>query len=412
MNHHPDWHYFYQPPTGGSSHEAPNSILPYGDLLLSPYPIDCECSIQGTLISASITLQPFPSLVGHVALLSPDSSHDATPIVAPRTHYLGEAIKTGMTFISGYEFRVSKHSDNVSAPVHWHAQSQHPLAVAAAEHLLCNSGITANSKNPPVEEKQAHTKALNHITGLLRDERLPDNVRRAFLNAMDVLHIAISCAQDNLGLAVSLSVASIEAGADCFYGKDRSRLLNASEAGEIKAAESLGRVFAEKYGKTLPKEDLELIGKLVGNTKTLIHDQRHYTKRKFLLFCENFAPYHLWNALARHPYFEIPGGKNLMMPQSPFSAAPSQIAEADLRKLLEQTYAFRNKYVHCALQPAALATPSLDVYFETFFDFDEECFCRAIKPALIIGIARKALVAWLEHSLASSQASSQPASLI
>jgi hypothetical protein len=100
------------------------------------------------------------------------------------------------------------------------------------------------------------------------------------------------------------------------------------------------------------------------------------------------------------------------MPQSPFSAAPSQIDKAGLKTLLEETYAFRNKYVHCARQPDALATPSLDIYFETFFDSEEECVIRAIKPALIIGIARKALVSWLEQSLASSQPSAHPASLI
>lgn len=412
MNHHADWHYFYQPPKGENSSKELNSALPYGDLLLSPYPIDCECSIQGTLISPSQSLRSIPPLVGHVSLLSPDSSHDATPREEPRTHYLGEAIKTGLTFVSGYEFRVSKHSNNVSAPAHWHAKSQHPLAAAAAEHLFCNSGITTNAKNPPAEEKQAHIEALDYITGVLRDERLPDNVRHAFLNAMDVLHIAISCANDNPGLAVSLSVASVEAGADCFYGKDRSKLLNADEVGDIKAAESLGKVFMDKHREALSKEDLALIGKLVGNTKTLIHDQRHYTKRKFLLFCEKFAPYSLWDTLARHPYFEIPGGSNLMMPQSSLSAAPSQIAEADLRTLLEETYTLRNKYVHCALQPAALATPTLDTYFETLFDFNEECFRRAIKPALIIGIARKALVTWLEQSLVSSQASAHLSSLI
>ena len=186
MNHHPDWHYFYQPPTGDNSNEAPNRILPYGDLLLSPYPIDCECSIQGTLVSPSLLVRSIPPLVGHVSLLSPDSSHDATPRVDPRTHYLGEAIKTGMTFVSGYEFRVSKHSNNVSAPAHWYAKSQHPLAAAAAEHLLCNSGIITNAKNLPAKEKQVHIEALDYVTGLLRDERLLDNVRHAFLNAMDV----------------------------------------------------------------------------------------------------------------------------------------------------------------------------------------------------------------------------------
>jgi hypothetical protein len=412
MNRKADWHYFFQPPDTSNSTEIANGSRPYGDLLLSPYPIDCEMSIGGTLISPSRSFQPIPPLVGHVSLLSPDSFHDPAPRVDARTHYLGEAIKIGLTFVSGYEFRVSKHSNNVSAPAYWHANSQLPLAAAAAEHLLCNSGITANAKNPPAEEKQAHIQALDHVTGLLRDERLPDNVRHAFLNAMDVLHIAISCAQDNPGLAVSLSVASIEAGAECFFGKDRSQLLNEKEAGEMKAADSLGKALKVNYKELLSKEESDFIGTLVGNTKTLYHEQRHYTMRKFLLFCDKFAPCDLWDELARHPYFEIPGGNNLTMPQSPFSAAPSQIDKADLRTLLEETYAFRNKYVHCALQPAALATPTPDTYFETFFDFDEECFGRAIKPVLIIGIARKALVAWLEQTIASCQVSAQPASLI
>jgi len=402
MNHQADWHYFFQSPDKGNSTEIANCSRPYGDLLLSPYPIDCEMSIGGTLISPSRSFQPIPSLVGHVSLLSPDSSHDSAPKNDPRTHYLGEAIKIGLTFVSGYEFRVSKHSNNVSAPAHWYCKSEHPIAAAAAEHLLCNLGITANDKNPPAEEKLAHIQTLDYVTGLLRDGRLLDNVRHAFLNAMDVLHIAISCAHHNPGLAVSLSVASIEAGAECFFGKDRSQLLKENEAGEIKAADSLGKAFKIKYKGLISKEESDSIGTLVGNTKTLYHEQRHYTMRKFLLFCEKFAPCHLWDALARHPYFEIPGGNNLMMPQSPFSAAPFQIEKSDLNTLLEETYAFRNKYIHCALQPAALATPTPDTYFEIFFDFNKECFRRAMKPALIIGIARKALVAWLEHSLASS----------
>ena len=154
-----------------------------------------------------------------------------------------------------------------------------------------------------------------------------------------------------------------------------------------------------------------MISDLVGNTKTL-YKERFYTKRKFLLFCEDFAPYREWDALARYPYFEIPGGNNLIMPQSPFSAAPSQIAESDLRTLLEETYVFRNKYMHCVRQPAALTTPSLDTYFETLFDWEDKCRRRAIKPALLIGIARSALVNWLAQSVDLSQPSAQPASLI
>ena len=411
MNYQPDWHYFYHPPQEDSLAAAYQSNFSYGDFLLSPYPIDGESSVGGTQISPSRSLRSIPLLVGHVSLLSPDSSHDSTPKDDPRTHYLGEAVKIGMTFVSGYEFRVSKHVTNASTTAHWHSSNQRLLAAAAAEHLLCYSGITANFRNPPAQEKLAHAEALNYITGLLRDVRLLENVRHAFLNAMDILHIAISYVHNNPGLAVSLSVASIEAAADCFFGKDKSRLLKADEREQIEAAARFAKGIKEKCNELLSEDELDLISDLVGNTKTL-YKERFYTKRKFLLFCEDFAPYREWDALARHPYFEIPGGNNRIMPQSPFSAAPSQIAESDLRTLLEETYVFRNKYMHCARQPAALTTPSLDTYFETLFDWEDKCRRRAIKPALLIGIARSALVNWLAQSVDFSQPSAQPASLI
>jgi hypothetical protein len=86
--------------------------------------------------------------------------------------------------------------------------------------------------------------------------------------------------------------------------------------------------------------------------------------------------------------------------------------EGELRTLLEETYGFRNKYVHCARQPAALASPSLDTYFETFFDWETGRQRRAIKPALLIGVARKALVGWLEQSLLQSRPRVQAASSV
>ena len=411
MNQQADWHYFFQPRDKNKSPESLNCSRPYGDLLLSPYPIECEMSIGGTLVSPSRPFQPTPPLIGHVSLLSPDSSHDSAPRVNPRTHYLGEAIKIGLTFVSGYEFRVARHTTNIVATVHWHSPNQHALAAAASEYFLCGAGITANAKNPPTEEKQAHSRSLDYVTGLLRNESLSDNVRQAFLNAMETLHIAISCAQDNPGLAVSLSVASIEAGADCFFGSDRSRLFNDNEREELEVAANFTQGLREKHGGMISKEDYKFISKLSKVMKTL-YQERFYTKRKFLIFSEEHAPYHTWDALARHPYLEIPGGHGLIKPQSPFSAMPSQMHEDELRALLEETYGFRNKYVHCARQPAALASPSLDTYFETFFDWDTGCERRAIKPALLIGIARKALVGWLEQSVPQSRPSEQAASSV
>jgi len=228
---------------------------------------------------------------------------------------------------------------------------------------------------------------------------------------METLHIAISCAQENPGLAVTLSVASIEAGADCFFGNDRSRLLNNNEREDLEAAEIFTQDLRKKHGGMISKEDYRFIGKLA-KTKKILYQERFYTKRKFLIFSEEHAPYHAWDELARHPYLEIPGGHGLIRPQSPFSAMPSQMHEDELRALLEETYGFRNKYVHCARQPAALASPSLDTYFETFFDWEAGRERRAIKPALLIGIARKALVGWLEQSLLQSRPSEQAASSV
>lgn len=411
MNQQADWHYFFQLLDKDKPPESLNCSLPYGDLLLSPYPIDCEMLIGGTLISPSRSFQPIPPLIGHVSLLSPDSFHDSAPRVDPRTHYLGEAIKIGLTFVSGHEFRVARHTTNVVATAHWHTPNQQALAAAASEYFLCGAGITANAMNPPTEEKQAHNSSLDYLTGLLRDESLSENVRQTFLNAMETLHIAISCAQDNPGLAVSLTVASIEAGADCFFGSDRNRLLNDDEREDMEAAAIFTQDLREKHGGMISKEDYRFISKLAKRTKVL-YQERFYTKRKFLIFTEEHAPYCTWDALARHPYLEIPGGHGLIRPQSPFSAMPSQVHEDELRTLLEETYGFRNKYVHCARQPAALASPSLDTYFETFFDWETGRECRAIKPALLIGIARKALVGWLEQSLLQGRPRVQAASSV
>ena len=260
MNYQPDWHYFYHPPQEDSLAAAYQSNFSYGDFLLSPYPIDGESSVGGTQISPSRSLRSIPLLVGHVSLLSPDSSHDSTPKDDPRTHYLGEAVKIGMTFVSGYEFRVSKHVTNASTTAHWHSSNQRLLAAAAAEHLLCYSGITANFRNPPAQEKLAHAEALNYITGLLRDVRLLENVRHAFLNAMDILHIAISYVHNNPGLAVSLSVASIEAAADCFFGKDKSRLLKADEREQIEAAARFAKGIKETLeNRAHPRQNTHVI---------------------------------------------------------------------------------------------------------------------------------------------------------
>jgi hypothetical protein len=297
------------------------------------------------------------------------------------------------------------------ATCHWHSANQHGLTSAAAEYFLREAGIMPNAKDPPAEEKQEHCRCLNYVTGLLREESLSDNVRQAFLNAMETLHIATSCAQDNPGLAVSLSVASIEAGADCFFGSDRSRLLNDDEREDLEAAAIFTQGLRKKHGGMISKEDYRFISKLAKKTKAL-YQERFYTKRKFLIFIEEYAPYCTWDELARHPYLEIPGGHGLIKPQSPLSAMPSQMHEGELRTLLEETYGFRNKYVHCARQPAALASPSLDTYFETFFDWETGRQRRAIKPALLIGVARKALVGWLEQSLLQSRPRVQAASSV
>jgi hypothetical protein len=77
------------------------------------------------------------------------------------------------------------------------------------------------------------------------------------------------------------------------------------------------------------------------------------------------------------------------------SIRPSALNEESLRKLLKDTYGYRSKYVHCALQPPGSGTITTSTYIETIFDWDGDRSIRVIKLSLLFGIARKCLLTWL-----------------
>jgi hypothetical protein len=117
---------------------------------------------------------------------------------------------------------------------------------------------------------------------------------------------------------------------------------------------------------------------------------------------ENYAPYGTWDSLARHPWFDLPGGEYLIHAEPPWSQQPSRLPDEDLQKLLRDTYRYRSNYVHSALQPPGSGPSTTSTYFEMIVDWNTGNATRVIKLALLFGIARKCLLAWLVNRISIS----------
>ncbi|MFO0017101.1 MAG: hypothetical protein ACK52U_11165 [Synechococcaceae cyanobacterium] len=207
-----------------------------------------------------------------------------------------------MTFASGYEFRVAQHITNTTTSLLWNEADRALIEAAASEYLQCYSGITQNVKDPPASEKSKHFGLLDDLTKLLRDDNLPNRVRLAFLNAMDLLHLSIASCHSNPGLSISLAVVALEAGADCFFsGSKYTQFLSAEEQTNLNKVAGFKQQFQDNYNCILTSEDNKVVSLMTGATKSFF-SERYYTKRKFLRFCEKFAPSTIWNDPARHPY--------------------------------------------------------------------------------------------------------------
>jgi hypothetical protein len=220
---------------------------------------------------------------------------------------------------------------------------------------------------------------------------------------MELLARAISLQKADHGLALSLSVAAIESAADARYANLKPKeFFNQQEEEEI----GKFRDFVHSLRDDNPgiyKKHKSALRRIV--TRTIDYfEKQFYSTRKFTRFVESYAPYSMWDSLARHPYFDLPGGEYLIHPDPPGSLRPSSIPEADLERLLRDTYGYRSKYVHCALQPPGSIASSTSTYFETIVGWGKGGMVRVIKLSLLFGIARKCLLTWLvEESLLNGE---------
>jgi len=211
---------------------------------------------------------------------------------------------------------------------------------------------------------------------------------------MELLARGISLKEVDHGLALSLTVAAIEAAADAQYMNLKSvDFLNQQEKEEVEQFRGLVHSLRDDH-PALYKQHRSALRRIVNRTIDFFRNQ-FYSTRKFIRFVERYAPYTVWDSLARHPYFDLPGGEHLIHAEPTWSLRPSGLPDEDLQGLLRDTYGYRSKYVHCALQPPGSGTTTTSTYIETIFDWDSDRAIRVIKLSLLFGIARKCLLTWL-----------------
>jgi hypothetical protein len=211
---------------------------------------------------------------------------------------------------------------------------------------------------------------------------------------MELLSRAISLQQVDHGLALSLTVAAIEAAATVRYdGLTPEDFFIQQEKEEVDRFSEFVHSLRNDH-PTIYKQHRSAIRKIVRRTIKFF-EGKHYSTRKLIRFVETYAPYETWDSLARHPWFDLPGGEYLVHAEPPWSQQPSRLQDEDLRKLLRDTYGYRSNYVHSALQPPGSAATTSSTYFEVINDWNTGKSKRVIKLALLFGIARKCLLAWL-----------------
>jgi hypothetical protein len=153
---------------------------------------------------------------------------------------------------------------------------------------------------------------------------------------MELLARAITLKQVDHGLTLSLTVAAIEAAADAHFAETKPvEFLNQQENEEVERFRGLVHslrgdhpIFAKQHKSALK----EIVSRTIGFYRIQFHSTRKFTR-----FVECYAPFTVWDSLARHPYFDLPGGENLIHPEPPMSIRPSALNEVSLRKLLKGT---------------------------------------------------------------------------
>jgi hypothetical protein len=388
-----DWHLFFQSPTGNEQDFPDELLLHHSSILLTPFAIKDDISIGGVQISKSerVLLAGGLSIAYLSSVIATSFSLPGWLDTEPFSHPLAEALAISFTFITGYKFGFAVNTTNlVSLNQLTEAQKRH----AGLELPLITSGNRCNHIVPSDFDYDQYISTLRQLIAFLRSPQLQPGKRDQILRSMELLARAITLKQVDHGLTLSLTVAAIEAAADAHYANIKPvEFLNQQENEEVERFKGLVHSLRGDH-PILYKQHKSALREIVSRTIGFFKNQ-FYSTRKFIHFVERYSPYTVWDFLARHPYFDLPGGEYLIHPEPPLSIRPSVLADEELRKLLKNTYGYRSKYVHCALQPPGSGVATTSTYIETIFDWDSDRAIRVIKLSLLFGIARNCLLTWL-----------------
>lgn len=211
-----DWHQFFQAPNAGDQDFSDLTVLPHSSILLSPFAIKDAISLGGIQVSKS---EPVP-LAGGLSIAYLSSVTATTfPLpgwldAEPFCHPLAQALAISLTFITGHKCGYAINIPNhISLDQLTEAQKQ----LAGLELPLITSGNRCNHIAPSDPDYNQYIISLCQLTEFLRSPQLEPKNREQILRSMELVARAISLQQDDHGLALSLTVAAIEAAATVRY---------------------------------------------------------------------------------------------------------------------------------------------------------------------------------------------------
>jgi len=388
-----DWHLFFQAPNVDNQGFSDLAGLPHSSILLAPFAIKDAISLGGIQVSKSEAVP----LAGGLSIAYLSSVTATTfPLpgwldAEPFCHHLAEALAISLTFITGFKFG---YASNIPNHLLLGNMTDEGKRLAGLQLPLITSGNRCNLVSPTDHDYNKYISTLCYLTEFLRSPRLESKTREQILRSMELVARAISLQQDDHGLALSLIVAAIEAAATVRYdGLASDDFFIQQEKEEVERFSGFVHSLRNDH-PAIYRQHRSAMRKIVRRTIEFF-EGKHYSTRKLIRFVESYAPFGTWDSLARHPWFDLPGGEYLIHAEPPWSQQPSRLPVEDLQKLLRDTYRYRSNYVHSALQPPGSGVPTTSTYFEMIVDWNTGKTTRIIKLSLLIGIARKCLLAWL-----------------
>jgi hypothetical protein len=388
-----DWHLFFQSANGKDHAFTDEPFLPHSSILLTPFALKDDISIGGIHISKSepVHLAGALSIAYLSSVTATSFSLPGWLDAEPFCHPLAEALAISFTFITGYRFGFAI---NIPNHIALNQLTEAQKRLAGLELPLMTSGNRCNHIIPSDSDYDQYMSTFRQLTTFLRSSQLESGKRDQILRSMELLARAITLKRVDHGLALSLTVAAIEAAADAHYANLKPvEFLNQQEKEEVEQFRGLVHSIRDD-NLDVYRQHKSALKRIVSRTIDFFRNQ-FYSTRKFVRFVERYAPHTTWDSLARHPYFDLPGGEHLIHPEPPSSLRPSRLPKENLQRLLIDTYGYRSKYVHCALQPPGGGRTTTSTYFEKIFDWSSGGETIVIKLSLLFGIARKCLLTWL-----------------